>query len=442
MSGLVDAENSQPMPLNYKSASLFSGGGFGDIGFLSAGIKPVVLAEIEPKRAAMASQNLTDSLVMSVDIITAVPDICKEIRSRLHASEELFLLSATPPCQGMSKNGIGSLLRSVRRGIRPKRDPRNQLYLPVIEIAKAIQPKWVFFENVCRMMNTYGLNERGEATILSKVIEERLHNIGYSGVFTQVQLADYGLPQTRLRTVGLFRLENYKDRIAKFLPPTTHEEHGSSHKKKWVTLRDAIYHLPELDSKSKYLAKSGFHPLHRVPKWRTELYEWMQHTPEGRSAFTNNTCTDCGQESDRDILFCKNCNKRLPKPSINRDGEWRLIKGFISAYKRMYWDRPASTVTTRSAYACSDHKGHPCQNRVLSTFEVAVLQGIDPNSYDWSYRSNGKQLRAAPDTLLRDILGECVPPLYSKQIGDYIIGIDRGKCALPKMQVQKQLFNL
>ncbi|WP_199781313.1 DNA cytosine methyltransferase, partial [Cronobacter sakazakii] len=102
----------------------------------------------------------------------------------------------------------------------------------------------------------------------------------------------------------------------------------------------------------------------------------------------------------------------ITKTSDSKNGEVKLIKGFVSAYKRMYWDKPASTITTRSAYACSDHKVHPSENRVLSIYEIAQLQGIDIDEVIWK-DSTGKQFS---DTLLRELIGESVPPLFTKII--------------------------
>ena len=53
----------------------------------------------------------------------------------------------------------------------------------------------------------------------------------------------------------------------------------------WITLADAIKHLPSLDARSK--TKDENDKYHCVPKWNDQQYFWMQHTPEGESAFDN-----------------------------------------------------------------------------------------------------------------------------------------------------------
>ena len=410
-------------------ASLFSGAGFGDFGFSEAGLDVVGLAEIDPRRTEIASLNFPKSLVFTADISESVAEICEQISKRLadNGEDRLFLLSGTPPCQGMSKNGIGTLLRSVATGLRPMVDPRNELYKPFLEAVKQLLPRWIFFENVCRMMNTFAIDKVGDRRLVTEIMEEELRDLGYFGKFVQVQLADYGLPQTRLRTVGIFQhCQNVTPRAVTFLPPPTHSRNGGKGKLPWVNLRTAIGNLPRLDAKNKKRSASDVHPLHRVPIWRDELYTWLAETPEGCSAYENNNCKQCGTENDDEAATCAKCQMILPKPTTMVDGKPNVIKGFPSAYKRMYWDKPASTVTTRSAYACSDHKVHPDQNRTLSTYEVAVVQGIDPHKYKWGPTSSTKrrQQPIAPDTLLRDVIGECVPPLFSKAVGTFLLNFN------------------
>ena len=81
------------------------------------------------------------------------------------------------------------------------------------------------------------------------------------------------------------------------------------------------------------------------------------------------------------------------------------MKGYTSAYKRMYWDEPASTLTQNFQYACSDNKLHPEQTRVLSLYEGLVIQSIA--EYDFNFVVGGKQVS---DGIIRDTIGESVPP--------------------------------
>ena len=103
----------------YNYISLFSGGGIGDIGFRKAGYTPIVMNELEENRAEIIKNNYSDSCVVVGDIATHLEEIYKQAIKKLNG-ERLFMLVATPPCQGMSKNGIGTIKKAIREGKRPK----------------------------------------------------------------------------------------------------------------------------------------------------------------------------------------------------------------------------------------------------------------------------------------------------------------------------------
>jgi DNA (cytosine-5)-methyltransferase 1 len=95
------------------------------------------------------------------------------------------------------------------------------------------------------------------------------------------------------------------------------------------------------------------------------------------------------------------------------------MKGYVSAYKRMTWDEPASTLTQNFQYACSDNKVHPAQNRVLSLYEGIILQTI--SEYNYSFEIAGKLVA---DGLIRDTIGESVPPRVIDIICKNILSIE------------------
>lgn len=404
----------------YKYISLFSGGGIGDIGFRNAGYIPIVMNEIERNRAEILMNNYSDTYIVVGDISTHIEEIYEKAMKKLDG-ERLFMLVATPPCQGMSKNGIGSIKKAVREGKRPKIDERNYLYKYAFELILRLRPKFFVWENVDRMINTVLLNENEKEVLFVEEFKEQLAKAGYIGKFEVHNMAEYGIPQNRRRTIGIFGDQSLLDEnfdINELFPKTVVDKNN------FKTVQEIIGTLPELDSVDKKKAKSDFHPLHFVPVSRKELYYWISNTKPNCSAFENNECPQCHYISEKKDIFCKKCGKILPKPTIKKNGEYRLIKGFVSTYKRMSADEPAPTVTTRSAYACSDKNIHPTQNRVLSLYEIALLFGINPNEYKWTVVKNGKESYANA-MLLREILGEPVTPVYTKLLGENLKRIER-----------------
>lgn len=94
------------------------------------------------------------------------------------------------------------------------------------------------------------------------------------------------------------------------------------------------------------------------------------------------------------------------------------MKAFTSAYKRMNWDEPASTLTQNFQYACSDNKIHPSQNRVLSLWEGMVLQTIA--DYDFSFEIDGRYVN---DSIIRDTIGESIPPHLTELMCRHILNL-------------------
>jgi DNA (cytosine-5)-methyltransferase 1 len=95
------------------------------------------------------------------------------------------------------------------------------------------------------------------------------------------------------------------------------------------------------------------------------------------------------------------------------------MNGFTSAYKRMSWDKPASALTRNLSYACSDHKLHPEQHRVLSLYEAFHLHTITDFDYKW-VAPNGKRVS---DKAVRDVIGESIPPRALYAIYGFLLRI-------------------
>lgn len=399
--------------------SLFACAGFGDIGLRNAGFETIVMNEIDAERAEIAAINFPEATVVTGDIYDKLDEIIEAAKVKLK-TERLSLLIATPPCQGMSKNGIGTILKAIRDGKRPHIDDRNYLFQPTLEAIKRLNPKIHIFENVDRMMNTYVIID-GESVLVTEHIIKEMSALGYDGTFKILDAVNYGVPQFRKRTIGIFfNTNDYPNlKIDDLYPPIMNTKHGSMLDDKYITLKDAIGNLPKLDSKNKELATSDFHPLHKVPVSRSDLYYWIENTPEGKSAFENYACPKCKHINEATSIKCEKCKTLLPRPVVidKSTGQVRKIRGFVSAYKRMKYEVPAHTVTTRSAYAGSDSNLHPTQNRVLSIYECALLQGIKPEEFKWGPIKN-KDI--ANDMLLRDIIGEAVPVKLIESVANQI----------------------
>lgn len=417
--------------------SLFCSSGIGDLGLKANGVQTIIANELLPERAKLFQANYPECKMFPGDIWNLKDEIISYYKNNYQ--EPPFLILATPPCQGMSSNGMGKMLSDYRKGLRPKFDERNRLILPTLDIIAALQPEWVIFENVPNMQNTLIYNEAGELVNIIDYIFSRLGS-NYVGKAEVIDVADYGVPQNRKRLITvLSRVERAKDYFAtnnSFIPDPTHGRESNLLVQPWVTIRDAISDVPPIDGRKGKNALPQFSPLHKVPPLDDKKYIWVLNTPEGETAF-NNQCINpkCGYQGNQrhgakkvsginqacndTPLYCEKCGTLLPRPYVeDKDGTKRLMKGFVSAYKRMRWDEPASTLTQNFQFACSDNKLHPSQNRVLSIYEALILQSIW--SYPYSFEVDGKMVS---DGLIRDTIGESVPPRMIDKVIQKILTI-------------------
>ncbi len=390
-----------------------------------AGIALLVASELRADRAAVLAHNFPQTTVITGDIAKTLPQLIAATRDRL-AGRPLDVLLATPPCQGMSKNGRGKLLRAIRTGQRPALDPRNQLILHALSFARALRPRLILFENVPEMERTLIEDRAGALRGVLDVITAEL-GPDYSGTWEVVEFADYGIPQRRQRLITVFSRDHHiRHAIGdgrSLMPPRTHAATPTPARKPWVTVSEALRDVPALDASSAERAR-GRIPYHHVPILQPDKYFWVSSTPPGRGAFDNQCVSPgCGfqgtpghgalrnaqgvNRAKTDTpLRCARCGALLPRPWVVEDGKHRIMRGFTSAYKRMRGDLPASALTKNLSYACSDHKLHPTENRVLSLHEAFILHTIADYAFAWR-RGDGKRLS---DKTVREIIGESIPP--------------------------------
>ncbi|NCO76168.1 MAG: DNA cytosine methyltransferase [Cyanobacteria bacterium] len=423
-----------------KAISLFCSGGIGDLALQNSGFDVIVANEKINDRAQVFKFNYPETSIIIGDIWQKKETILKEIIRKL-SGEKLDLVFATPPCQGMSKNGRGKLLNGIREGKKSEIDERNLLIIPTVEIFVASGADTLIMENVPEMEKTYIPHpyKHGELINILDFIQESLGK-NFVRCIRNIEFADYGVPQCRQRLISIFtkneKLKSYLQFSGDLFPPPTYSKDGLN-LPLWITVRDAISHLPPLCADNPKNAKCQSIPYHYVPLLDEDKYLWVSNTPPEKSAFDNQCinphCRFTGNQthqakknshginraSTETPIYCQKCGHLLPRPWVREGKEYRLMKGYTSAYKRMSWDAPSSTLTRNLSYACSDNKIHPSQHRVLSLYEAMILHTIDKYPFQWK-RADGKKIS---DKLIRDLIGESVPPLGLEQIFSFIMSI-------------------
>lgn len=203
--------------------SLFSGAGGLDLGLMAAGNKVIWANDIDKDAVFTYRFNIEDHIICS--------DIKEIDIGKIPLAD---VVVGGFPCQGFSQ---ANLLRNVD-------DKRNELYKFFYNIIKVKQPKFFIAENV------KGILSLGGGTAIQRIISD-FEAAGYITGINLVNMADYGVPQTRQRVIIVGqRIDLNKELLFSF-PIKTHNKTGIL--KPWVSIKSAIDHYPSPEEKSNYL---------------------------------------------------------------------------------------------------------------------------------------------------------------------------------------------
>jgi DNA (cytosine-5)-methyltransferase 1 len=406
-----------------RAVSLFSNCGAGDLGFAAAGFHFEVMAELDARRLSVALLNHPGAEGVPGDLRETLPKVAAAYRRRA-GSEQPALLAACPPCQGLSSaqssRGFGA---DADAG---SRDLRNLLVEVIATAVKELEPCAVVVENVQAFLTRKVRHPSTSDPISAAAFLIDELSDDYVSYPLLTDLADFGVPQSRKRCflTLLRRCEPAAQILSRrnWAPyPWPSHGHGVPH----VSLAKALtsFSLPALDARAPERAESDM-KLHAVPVWSDDRYRMVDAIPanSASSAWKNDECLRCGRRTrDASRARCSRCHALLPRPIVNIWGhEARLVAGFATSYTRMDPEKPAATITTASGHLGSDRTIHPSENRVLSTLECALLQTF-PRSFKW-----GSALEEWGHTNVRAMIGEAVPPMFTRKHGRVLAHLLRG----------------
>jgi DNA (cytosine-5)-methyltransferase 1 len=406
-----------------RAISLFSNCGAGDIGYAEAGFRFDVMAELDVRRLQVALLNHPTALGVPGDLRETLPEVIATYRAVAGASRP-SLLAACPPCQGMSS--AQSARGKADDPDAGSRDHRNLLVQVIADAVHSLAPRMVVVENVQAFLTRKVRHPETQEPVSAAtfLIEELAAD--YEVYPLVANLADFGVPQSRKRSFLTFidrsevAIELLERRRHMPYPWVSHSGTSKGH----VSIDDALksFALGSLDARTAEVAR-GDGQMHSVPVWPESRYRMISAIDpgSGRSAWENDECLRCGRHArDRARTHCSRCGHQLPRPvTRGADGAAKLVTGFHSSYRRMAPGLPAATITTASGHVGSDRTVHPWENRVLSPLECALLQTF-PRSFRW-----GDALKRWGHTNVRAMIGEAVPPLFTRKHGRVLASLLR-----------------
>ena len=275
----------------YNFIDLFSGAGGLTCGLVMAGFTPIGSVEIMPEAVQTYKYNFVE--VKHFDENVETRDIRDpEVKNDLYESvkdKHVHLIVGGFPCQGFSMSGH-----------RVVTDPRNSLYLEMLEIVKHIQPDFVVMENVEGLRSM--LNGKVEAKIISDY-----KDAGYDINVTVLNSADYGVPQERHRVIFI----GNRHGVTNYHPqPLFSPEY-------YVTLGEGIKRFMSIPENKQI--------NHIFTKHTPEMTQRIAEVPEGKSLYGN--YSDAWKKSPWDKPSCTikenhggvNLHPRLPRVLTPRE---------------------------------------------------------------------------------------------------------------------------
>ncbi|MBB6447793.1 DNA cytosine methyltransferase [Bacillus benzoevorans] len=432
---------------------LFSGCGGLSYGFHLAGFEVASGLEIDEHACNTASYNLHWKLGHDKE------HLCEDIRN-INASDLIsgnkrpLITIGGPPCQAYSRIGKSKIksLGEHRFGLN---DQRAFLYQEFIRVGLELESDAIIMENVPEAVNFFGRN-------IPQMVCNILERNGYNAIWTILNSADFGVPQTRERVFVIA----IKKEIGKiyFLPEPTHqnpleklnEKIQSKYNKfstvdnfrmpiiadnttpKWVTSHDALSDLPALfpSSASKYKlhkmnTKMPYQtpPLNAYQKKMRSIYE---------NKYSNLVDANCFRKTGRDFrifermkqgddyrdafeiaikLFEDAC-KYYNVSKAEKEAYARLKKEYVPPYdntkfhskwKKLQPDKPSHTLVAHLGTDTYSHI-HPYEPRGISVREAARLQSF-PDSFIFN----------VPMGSAFKQIGNAVPPLLAMGVAKAVL---------------------
>lgn len=346
-----------------KAVDFFSGAGGLTYGLRMAGIDVIAGIDNDDVCKETYERNNPGAVFLDKDVTKYSP---KELQNDLNLKEndDNLLFAGCAPCQYWS----------IIHTSKEKSQKTKNLILDFQNYVEYFRPGFVLVENVPGISSS---KKGGPMNSFIKALEK----LGYQfNDFHVVDMSEYGIPQKRKRfTLLASRVVEVK------LPAPL---------KKQKTVRDVLG-LHNGFSKVVAGTKDNTRKMHTVAGLSQKNLERLKMTSKDGGDRT------LWQSKKSHALACFSSNKKM----------------FSDTYGRMWWDKPAPTITTKFYSISNGRFAHPEENRGISLREGATLQTF-PKSYEFVSTSIAD---------IAKMIGNAVPPEFAKILGEQIVkSVDNG----------------
>ena len=336
----------------FKAIDFFCGGGGMTCGLRQAGIDVVAGVDFDKNAKATYEYNNPGTTFIHTDIRRLRSNYF-ERNFNIHPNDDHLILVGCSPCQ----------YYSIINTDHTKSELSKMLLMNFARFVEHYKPGYVLVENVPGIVTN-------KESVLPQFLK-KLDKLGYKVTKDIVDMSHYGVPQSRRR----------------FSLIATRLNHDLS--------------LPTKDNQVLTVAdvlgeRNGFPKIaagHKDPTPFAHTAAGLNDISLRRMAMT--------PHNGGDRLSWKN-DPDLQLPCyIGKDDS------FKDTYGRIWWDRPAPTITTKFFCISNGRFAHPEEDRALSIREGATLQTF-PKDYEFKTNSIAAAAR---------IIGNAVPCEYARRLG-------------------------
>ncbi|NOQ13137.1 MAG: DNA (cytosine-5-)-methyltransferase [Methyloprofundus sp.] len=322
----------------YNVLSLFSGAGGLDLGFEAEGFNHLECIEFEEHCVNTLRKNRPEWLVNKIDIKKYEP-IYKNID----------VLIGGPPCQGFSLGGN-----------RNPDDPRNELFLEMIRVAKLTSPRVVVIENV---LNLRTMKAPWSGKNFVEEISGQFEDLGYKVYSDVFRMCYFNVPQTRRRFIFIAikgTLPEYYQLPTPSIEPTT--------------IRNALFELGQNNGQSL--------PNHK-PSWgfKSRVHTNLENETNKGDIAVPIRISRTGSDGYPIRSFDE------PFPAVDTATVWGWAKGHLHA-ERIIKERKTDKHIKKNSATSKLWRITADQMRSFTHREYARLQTF-PDS--WEFTGNNKR---------------------------------------------------